>query len=279
MRVELSKIRLDGDTQSRVEMNQETVQAYTEKVMNGAEFPPVLLFNDGKNLWLVDGFHRYFAHKRAGLLDIESEIEDGSLRDAQLKSTGVNDDHGLPRTHADNRRSVMRLLNDPIWSEWSDQEIARRARVSPSTVHRIKKSLQLDQKTEKKYINKHGQEAVMKIKEIGKQNPFESEKVKEAVAQITAPEDHAMDELASELTALAEENNRLKEQIALESYDVPEEQKVDITEQLESYRQQIRVLETELKAIRTSRDTLQNENAELKKQVMYWRKKAQVQAA
>ena len=63
--------------------------------------------------------------------------------------------------------------------------------------------------------------------------------------------------------------------VSLGVMEIPEEAKLDINEQLEQYRQKIRVLETENEAIRKSRDTLQNENAELIKQVHYWRKRCQ----
>jgi len=61
--------------------------------------------------------------------------------------------------------------------------------------------------------------------------------------------------------------------MSLESYDLPEEQKVDIHEQLGKYRQEVKFLETEMTAVKRSRDSLQNENAELKKQVLYWKKR------
>ena len=268
MKLELNKIRLDGNTQPRVELNQEAVGDYADSLMAGAVFPPVHVFHDGSSYWLADGFHRYFAHKRAGKLDIDVDVHTGTLRDALLFSLSANSQHGLRRTNEDKRHAVLILLNDLEWSEWSDVKIAEAAGVSNATVHRIRKSLQLEQKPEKKYVDKHGNERVMNTGNIGrKQEAVEERQQIERVDPVQ--------EIAAELTALAEENIKLKEMVSLGVMEIPEEAKLDINEQLEQYRQKIRVLETENEAIRKSRDTLQNENAELIKQVHYWRKRCQ----
>jgi hypothetical protein len=269
MKLEIAKIRIDGDTQPRVSLNQEVIGEYAEAVMLGEAFPPVIVFHDGRDYWLADGFHRYLAHKRAALTEIEAEVHVGALREALLYSVGANDKHGLRRTNEDKRRAVLILLNDPEWSEWSDAEIARRANVSAATVHRIKKSLQLEAKPDRKYTDKRGVERTMNTANIGKK-----EMPKIDIAEVPEKEDPVA-EMAAELTAMAEENTKLKEMLAVEAMDVPEEIKLDVTEQLEQYKHRIRVLETEVEAIRRSRDTLQNENVELLKQVHYWRKRCQ----
>lgn len=260
MKLELKQIRLDGDTQPRVALNEETVQDYTEALMGGAVFPAAVVFHDGSSYWLADGFHRYFAHKRAGQDAIEVEIMNGTLRDAKLYSIGANAQHGLRRTNEDKRRAVLILLNDPEWSEWSDMEIARRACVSNATVHRVRKSLQLDEKKERKFT-KNGVQRTMDVSKL-------SEKEEEFKPD-------PMQEMANELESVIEENKKLRENAVLELANIPEEEKLDIHEQLESYRHKIKVLETELTAVKRSRDTLQNENAELKKTVLYWKKQAQ----
>jgi ParB-like chromosome segregation protein Spo0J len=262
MKLELKNIRLDGDTQPRVALNEETVQDYAEAVMNGAQFPPAVVFHDGSSYWLADGFHRYFAHKRAGEDAIEVEMMNGTLRDAKLYSIGANSKHGLRRTNEDKRRAVLILLNDPEWSEWSDMEIARRACVSNATVHRVKKSLQLDQKPERKFT-KNGIEHTMDVSKLSEKR--------------TEPEykSDPMAEMATEFEAVLAENKKLRENATLEIANIPEAEKLDIHEQLENYRHQIKVLETELTAVKRSRDTLQNENAELKKQLLYWKKRFQ----
>jgi len=267
LKLELTKIRLDGDTQPRVSLNEEVVGEYKEAMESGEVFPPVVVFHDGSSYWLADGFHRYFANKRAGLNDIAVDVINGTLREARLYSIGSNSKHGLRRTNEDKRRAVLILLNDIEWSEWSDSEIARRAGVSQSTVHRIKKSLQIEAKPERKYTDKHGNEAKMNVENI-KAKP-------DLVKEMGLENEDPMSELAAEYEAVVEENNRLKMAFALETYEVAEEEKINISEQLEKYRQRIAILEMENETIRRSRDALQNENAELMKQVHYWRKRCQ----
>ncbi len=64
---------------------------------SGTKFPPVTVFHDGERNWLADGFHRVAASKRAGFLDIEVDLRQGSRRDAILFSLGANATHGLRR--------------------------------------------------------------------------------------------------------------------------------------------------------------------------------------
>lgn len=261
MNLQLKQIRLDGNTQPRVQLNQEVVAEYAEALNQGAEFPPVTVYHDGSDYWLADGFHRYFAHKRAAKSEIAADVRTGTLRDATLHSVGANDKHGLRRTNEDKRRAVMILLNDVEWSEWSDSEIARRCGVSHQTVARIKNSLQVEAKPERKFINKHGTESVMKVDNMNKREEFEKE--------------DPIVEMASEIASLAQENTSLREKIALGAMDLPDNEKVDIEEQLAQYKQRINVLEAEHEAMRRSRDSLLNEKAELVKQVLYWKKRAE----
>ena len=110
-------------------------------------------------------------------------------------------------------------------------------------------------------MNKHGTESVMKVDNINKREEFEKQ--------------DPMVEMASEIESLAQENTNLKENIALGVMDLPDDEKLDIEEQLAQYKQRISVLEVENEAMRRSRDSLQNEKAELVKQVMYWKKRAE----
>lgn len=257
MNIELTKIRTDGDTQSRVQLNQDVVSEYAERINEGDEFPPITVFHDGADYWLADGFHRYFAHKRADKQTIEATVETGTIRDALLYSAGANAKHGLRRTNDDKRRAVLRLLNDVEWSELSDREIARKCEVSHPTVARIKNSLQIEEKPQ------------------GKSQGKPQEKPHTEPAREEYEAEDPVTEMSAELDALSQENTALKEQIAIGSLDVSEEEKLNIEEQLEEYKQKIRVLETENDAIRRSRDSMQNEKADLVRQVMYWKKRAE----
>lgn len=125
-RLALALIRIDGGTQPRAEIDRDVVSDYAEAIRNGAEFPAAVVYFDGTSYWLADGFHRYHAHKQAGLDDIRVDLRQGNLREAILYSFGANAHHGLRRSNEDKRRAVLRLLEDPEWEQWSDREIARR---------------------------------------------------------------------------------------------------------------------------------------------------------
>ena len=139
--IPLNQIRIDGGTQSRIELNQDVVTEYAEAYKAGAQMPPVTVFFDGALFWLADGFHRYFGAKHAGLTEIYEDRHPGTQRDAVLYSLGANAKHGLRRSNADKRKAVETLLDDPEWSAWSGEAIAKACAVSAMTVSRIRTEL------------------------------------------------------------------------------------------------------------------------------------------
>ena len=94
-----------------------------EALRDGATFPPMLACHDGLVYWLADGFHRYHAHRRAGLKQIQVDVREGMLREAILYSVGANAAHGLRRGNEDNRKAIMTLLRDEEWVKWSNRDI------------------------------------------------------------------------------------------------------------------------------------------------------------
>ena len=59
--IDISKIRIDGGTQPRQNINETVIQEYADSILEGATLPPVDIFFDSTNYWLADGFHRYCA--------------------------------------------------------------------------------------------------------------------------------------------------------------------------------------------------------------------------
>ena len=136
--IALNLIRIDGGTQSRIELNQDVVAEYAEAYKAGAQMPPVVVFYDGASYWLADGFHRVFGAKHAGLVEIHEDRHPGTQREAVLYSLGANSKHGLRRSNADKRKAVQTLLADPEWATWSGEAIAKVCAVSAMTVSRIR---------------------------------------------------------------------------------------------------------------------------------------------
>ncbi len=153
----LAEIRTDGNTQARVKIRQTVVRDYAAAMKAQADeghwrFPPIVVFSDGQEFWLGDGFHRVLAALEAGLYDILTEVRQGTQRDALLFSISSNTEHGFPRSNADKRNAVLLLLRDSEWCQWSDREIARRCGVSDRSVNKLRKcaSANLSQMRERK---------------------------------------------------------------------------------------------------------------------------------
>lgn len=263
-KLNLDVIRIDGDTQPREELDQDMVAEYAELMRDGIKFPPVKVFFDGSSYWLVDGFHRYFATKSNGFVSIEAEVKEGTLRDAQLESMTANSkQHGKPATAKDKRRSVFRMLKDEEWTKWSNAKIAEWIGVSHVTVGRLRVTLGEEKKEDTKYINKHGQEATMKTGKIGGK-PKEKPAVTPPPPELEYdPTEDEIKELGHTIKALEEENIKLKDAIAIGSWDASEIEKKDAEQVIAELREEIRIKDIEIASLRESRDSYQNQNAEL----------------
>jgi hypothetical protein len=256
----LAVLRLDGDTQARKSLVQAKVKEYAEKMQDGEEFRPVDAFFDGSDYWLADGFHRYFATKANKKTSISATITNGTLEEAQLFAMRANKDHGMPPNAKDLRFCITRMLKHPVWGGWTNEAIAKWVGVSAMTVTRVKAAIsEPEESTQKKYINKHGQESTIDTANLGR-------KAKPADPPKPEP-DHRVAELANTVNELAEENQKLKDAIAIGAWDATDIEKEDAEETIIILREEIRVLEIEVKTLRESSDMFQNRNAELMRTV------------
>ena len=139
--INIEAIRIDGKTQSRAEIHNDTVAEYADALESGTTFPPIIVFFDGVDYWLGDGFHRVHAFRQAGRASINADVREGTQSDAQLFSYGVNTDHGLRRTNADKRKAVTGALQHPVSCKWSDNQIAKHCGVSDKTVSAVRTSI------------------------------------------------------------------------------------------------------------------------------------------
>lgn len=255
----INALVLDEKLQSRTEISETTVSEYAENMKAGDEFPPVLVYFCGVHYYLTDGYHRYHAHKRAEKVSILCEIVNGTRRDAILYAAGANSKHGMRRTHADKRKAVMMLLDDLEWSDWSNSEIARRCGVSPTFVANLRDS---GGPAEVKYKTAGGNVAT-KTKAPGRA-PKEPELKEPAKQPEPKMEEYdARDELIEHLT---KENDTLTMNLALAHLGGTEEEKGEAREIINGLREELRVANIELAAIKQSRDQYQSENQQLKSQ-------------
>lgn len=252
-KLNLNVIRLDGGTQARVALDNAQVTEYAEAMRDGDKFPPVVVFHDGSDYWLADGFHRYHATKQCGHASIEAEVKVGTVEEAQIYAFGANAKRGLSTNQEDNRSIIMRMLTHPISRAWTNAEIARHVGVSKMTVGRVKASVESTDVEVKSYKRKDGKTVKINTKKL-------QTKKKE---QEPADDYDKVAELADTISSLEDENQKLRDAIALGQWDATEIEKVDVQTTIAELREKIRVLEIDNAALRDSRDMFQTRNAEL----------------
>ena len=144
-KIDPKRIRIDCDTQSRVEMNEAVIGEYAEAMERGEEFPAILVFFDEESneFILADGFHRYFAHLRAKPNDpILAEQRLGTIEDARWASLAANQSHGLRRTNADKRNAAKRALIHRNGFDMSNRQVAKYVGVNDKTVAVMREELE-----------------------------------------------------------------------------------------------------------------------------------------
>jgi hypothetical protein len=187
----IDQIRTDGGTQARAGLDEPTVAEYAESWLqlsrkpNGLnEMPPIVVYYDGADHWLADGFHRLAAYKRfldggsasAAPRAIRAIIQQGQRRDAVLAACGANATHGLRRTNADKRRAIETLLRDEEWQQWSDSEIARRVIVDHKTVAAVRAQLYPGNSQDSRTVERSGTTYQQKVKQPTPASPSDDDK-------------------------------------------------------------------------------------------------------
>ena len=264
MTMKIDEIRIDGGTQPRTSLNEDTVAEYAEALADGAIMPEVVVYFDGVDHWLADGYHRYFAHRKIGETEIDADIRDGTRRDAVLCSASANIKHGLRRTNEDKRKAVTTLLKDAEWSLWSDSEIARQCGVShpfvgglriltcnvtgenPENPESSLVSETSEPATTRTYTTKHGTTATMNVSNLGKARGKKAEAPSAGntgapPAGNTAPADEPTDPskparpVKSNEDVLMEDLERLLEQIQAQERLIKSLQKDDLAAEVEAW--------------------------------------------
>jgi hypothetical protein len=204
----LSDIRTDGGTQARAGIDQAVVAEYAVAIGEGADFPPLVVFSDGEELWLADGFHRLAAYRAAGVEEVDCLLKHGTQRDAVLWSVGANSTHGLRRSNQDKRNAVSKLLGDAEWVQWSDREIAKRCGVGHDMVAKHRMSLaetpliwvnpnESGQET-RTYVDKHGHTSTRKVAARKPEEPTAAPEDKPAIGLSKEDDDAELAQMHAE---------------------------------------------------------------------------------
>jgi ParB-like chromosome segregation protein Spo0J len=135
-RIRLDAIAFDAGTQVRAAINEDVVADYADKMTDGVEFPPIVLFHDGTARYLADGFHRYMAAKRNAFVDIEADVRAGTKTDALWFALGANKANGARMTDADKKHAIGLALQ--MFPDRSMRQIADHVGCSSTYASRVR---------------------------------------------------------------------------------------------------------------------------------------------
>jgi uncharacterized ParB-like nuclease family protein len=165
--IEMHRITVDETLQMRTGTRDETVIEYAGALERGEQFPPIVLFYllEADLLVVVNGFHRFRAHEKAGLTKIRAVVVRGSRRDAILYACGADSRSPLQRTQEDKRKAARHLLQDAEWALWSNREIARRVGVDDKTIAKYREELHLRNSADaQRKATRGGKEYLVKVR-------------------------------------------------------------------------------------------------------------------
>jgi hypothetical protein len=110
------------------------VYRYYKALKAGAVFPPIVLaLIDGKN-YLIDGYHRFLAHKDAGYAEIEADfIKVRSLEEAFYEAVKRNTVHGAPLGSWEMSKAAQKLRD----MGFTDNEVSAALQISPMDLKRM----------------------------------------------------------------------------------------------------------------------------------------------
>ena len=141
MKLALTKLTMDtvdgewlqfNQTGIRDSWDESTVDQYAEAMLEGAVFPPIIVYSDGEDCFLADGFHRVLAAEKLEWREIDADVRAGGRQDAIWYALAANKIHGLRMSRADVRRAIKRALQE--FPERSNRNIATQIGCDPKTV-------------------------------------------------------------------------------------------------------------------------------------------------
>lgn len=146
--IPVDSLVLDGGTQSRLSVSEETVDDYTEVLESSSRwpFPPLDVFHDGNQYLVASGFHRTLAARRHGRKTVPCVVHQGTAWDAFLFGIEANKKNPLRPTQEDKRYAVERLLDSK--KGLTQKQIAEIVGVNVRTVQRIVSDRRSEQSTE-----------------------------------------------------------------------------------------------------------------------------------
>jgi ParB-like chromosome segregation protein Spo0J len=132
--VPLDDITRDESLQPRQGVKESHVKAIQDAIESGVDIAPIVLYQLGDTLALVDGWHRYAAHQRAGKGKIRADVYEGDREDATAHAGAANVGDKLGLTASEKVSFLKAILRLPKYARRSDRALGRMVGTSPRTV-------------------------------------------------------------------------------------------------------------------------------------------------
>jgi len=139
-KIAFANVAVHRELQPRVTIDQDVVDEYAAILAQRPDaLPPLDVFEVGDLPYVVDGYHRWHAHRKIGAEWLPCRVVgSGTLDQARWISTRSNQAHGLRRTNADKRAAVLSALATAIGGEQSNRVIAEHVGVSADLVAAVR---------------------------------------------------------------------------------------------------------------------------------------------
>lgn len=254
-------------------MSADDFSALVEDIKANGQREPVMVYEG----MVLDGWHRYRACTQLG-------IEPQKFTFGGLDPVGFVLSHNLHRRHLTPSQRAAAVV---ACSDWHPANV-KKSRVEPSSTHaqtnaEMARAAQVTPRliTEAKAAHKAGlteavKEGALTVKEaaaVARGKPAKQAKQEPAAQPETSSDDLA--EAHHTITELAQENEQLRDRMAVESLMDSEEAKTQTADTIRELRALVKTLEAEVDALKVSRDTYMREATEAKKSAVYWRKQAE----
>jgi D-ribose pyranose/furanose isomerase RbsD len=266
-------------------MGADDFQALKDSIENIGVQNPITLFEG----MVIDGWHRYTAATELGMDCPTVELGDVDPRDfawgqngprrhmtsAQLASATAAVYAWYPVVGANQHtKSAPALSAAP---QKTTAEMAAIAGVSERSIRQAK-AVHTNAAPEVIAAVKSGEIGLPKAAAIAK---LPKEEQAAAIAKPIPrpapgpqePEYTDLDAARDQISDLQHEVERLSDRLAVEAIDASEEEKTAASETIAALRTEVKTLTSHLEAVTISRDTLQEENAQLKRQCQMYRNK------
>ncbi len=261
-------------------MSDDDFAALKADIAANGQREPVMLYEG----MVLDGWHRYQACTQLGLsVEKFNFAADGDPVSFVLS-------HNLHRRHLSASQRAAAVVACAQWAP-----TGRPKKVEPSSTFSTNKDLAKAAGTTVRTITdakaaakaglgdavKEGAVTAKEAAAVARGKPTEPAKpakrtLDQRPADVAAPTDaDGMQEAQHTIAELAQENEELRDKLAVESLMDSEEAKTQTAETIRELRALVKTLEAENAALKVSRDTYQREAQEAKKSAIYWRKQAE----